>query len=83
MRHIPLKPALGLVAAAALLSGCGGGGGGGGDTPTAPPAQAAMPFMGNSVQSLLQYMNRLIAQTSETSTPEPVDNQPLPVDDTV
>ncbi|QIM50679.1 hypothetical protein [Hydrogenophaga crocea] len=81
MRHIPLKPALGLVLAGALLSGCGGGGGDA--PPAAPQAQAAMPFMGNSVQSLLQYMNRLIAQTSETSTPEPVDNQPLPVDDTV
>ena len=81
MRHISLKPALGLVLAGVLLSGCGGGGGDA--PPAAPPAQAAMPFMGNSVQSLLQYMNRLIAQTSETSTPEPVDNQPLPVDDTV
>lgn len=80
MRHLALKPALALVAAGALLTGCGGGGGG---NAAEPPAQAAMPFMGNSVQSLLQYMNRLIAQTSETSTPEPVDNQPLPVDDTV
>lgn len=80
MRHLSLKPALALVAAGALLTGCGGGGGG---NAAEPPAQAAMPFMGNSVQSLLQYMNRLIAQTSETSTPEPVDNQPLPVDDTV
>jgi len=80
MRHISLKPALALVAAGALLTGCGGGGGG---NAAEPPAQTAMPFMGNSVQSLLQYMNRLIAQTSETSVPEPVDNQPLPVDDTV
>jgi hypothetical protein len=80
MRHLSLKPALALVAAGALLTGCGGGGGG---NAAEPPAQAAMPFMGNSVQSLLQYMNRLIAQTSETSEPEPVDNQPLPVDDTV
>jgi hypothetical protein len=39
--------------------------------------------MGTTVQSLLDYMNQLIAQTSETSEPEPVDGTPLPVDDTV
>jgi ABC-type glycerol-3-phosphate transport system substrate-binding protein len=67
------------VAAAAALAGCGGGGG-----DDAAPAQpeATKPFMGNTVQSLLDYMNRLIAQTSETTEPEPVDNTPLPVDDT-
>ena len=79
MRH-PLATSLLAVAAAAALAGCGGGGG-----DAAAPAQpeAATPFMGSTVQSLLDYMNQLIAQTSETTEPEPVDNTPLPVDDTV
>lgn len=75
----PLATSLLAVAAAAALAGCGGGG------DDAAPAQpeAAKPFMGTTVQSLLDYMNQLIAQTSETTEPEPVDNTPLPVDDTV
>ena len=79
MRH-HLATSLLAVAAAAALAGCGGGGG-----DAAAPAQpeAATPFMGSTVQSLLDYMNQLIAQTSETTEPEPVDNTPLPVDDTV
>jgi ABC-type glycerol-3-phosphate transport system substrate-binding protein len=78
MRH-PLATSLLAVAAAAALAGCGGGGG---DAAPAEP-EAAKPFMGTTVQSLLDYMNQLIAQTSETTEPEPVDNTPLPVDDTV
>ncbi|MDZ4100821.1 MAG: hypothetical protein U1E12_03985 [Hydrogenophaga sp.] len=66
--------------AAAALAGCGGGGGN--DAAPAQP-QAATPFMGTTVQSLLDYMNQLIAQTDETSEPQPVDNVALPVDDTV
>lgn len=77
MRH-PLATTLLAVAAAAALAGCGGGGG---DATPAQP-EAARPFMGTTVQSLLDYMNQLIAQTSETTEPEPVDNTPLPVDDT-
>jgi ABC-type glycerol-3-phosphate transport system substrate-binding protein len=79
MRHHLTKSLL-AVAAAAALAGCGGGGG-----DDAAPAQpgATSPFMGTTVQSLLDYMNQLIAQTSETSEPEPVDGTPLPVDDTV
>ncbi len=79
MRHHLTKSLL-AVAAAAALAGCGGGGGD--DAAPAQPA-AASPFMGTTVQSLLDYMNQLIAQTSETSEPEPVDGTPLPVDDTV
>ncbi len=79
MRHHLTKSLL-AVAAAAALAGCGGGGGD--DAAPAQPA-AASPFMGSTVQSLLDYMNQLIAQTSETSEPEPVDGTPLPVDDTV
>ena len=78
-----------------VLAGCGGGGGdsaaspapaggGGGDSAASPAsAPAPAPFMGFTVQSLLDYMNQLIAQTSETTEPEPVDSTPLPVDDTV
>jgi ABC-type glycerol-3-phosphate transport system substrate-binding protein len=78
MRH-HLATSLLAVAAAAALAGCGGGGG---DAAPAQP-EASKPFMGSTVQSLLDYMNQLIAQTSETTEPEPVDNTPLPVDDTV
>ncbi|PZO15163.1 MAG: hypothetical protein DCF26_13820 [Burkholderiales bacterium] len=80
MRHHLKTSLLAVAAATALLAGCGGGGG-----DDAAPAQpeASKPFMGTTVQSLLDYMNQLIAQTSETSEPEPVDGTPLPVDDTV
>jgi hypothetical protein len=74
------KCALAAVIATAALAGCGGGGGN-----AAAPAEPApaRPFMGTTVQSLLDYMNQLIAQTDETSEPQPLDNTPLPVDDTV
>jgi len=83
MRHQLAKSVLAVTVAATALAGCGGGGGGGGDAAAPAQPQAATPFMGTTVQSLLDYMNQLIAQTSETSEPEPVDNKPLPVDDTV
>lgn len=81
MRQHLAKSLLAVAVTTTALAGCGGGGGG----DAAPPAQpeAAKPFMGTTVQSLLDYMNQLIAQTSETSEPEPVNNTPLPVDDTV
>jgi ABC-type glycerol-3-phosphate transport system substrate-binding protein len=80
MTHPLAKSVLAMTVAAAALAGCGGGGG-----DDAAPAQpeAAAPFMCTTVQSLLDYMNQLIAQTSETTEPEPVDGTPLPVDDTV
>ena len=80
MRHHLAKSLLAVTVAATALAGCGGGGG---DEAAPTQPQAATPFMGTTVQSLLDYMNQLIAQTSETSEPEPVDNKPLPVDDTV
>lgn len=73
-----LVKTLAAAAVVAVLAGCGGGGGNG--TPAAP--QFTSPFSGTTVQSLLAYMNQLIAGTSETSEPEAVDNTPLPVDDT-
>jgi ABC-type glycerol-3-phosphate transport system substrate-binding protein len=80
MRHPLATSVLAVAVAAAALAGCGGGGG---DAPAPAQPEAAKPFMGSTVQSLLDYMNQLIAQTSETTEPEPVDNTPLPVDDTV
>lgn len=80
MRQHLAKSLLAVAVTTTALAGCGGGGGG--DAPPAQP-EAAKPFMGTTVQSLLDYMNQLIAQTSETSEPEPVNNTPLPVDDTV
>ncbi|MES2840978.1 MAG: hypothetical protein V4794_11925 [Pseudomonadota bacterium] len=80
MRQHLAKSLLVVAVTTTALAGCGGGGG---DDPAPAPPQAASPFMGTTVQSLLDYMNQLIAQTSETSEPEPVDNTPLPVDDTV
>lgn len=73
---------VGLFVVTALV-GCGGGGDGGVGGDAAPPPQTARPFMGTTVQSLLDYMNRLIAQTDETSEPQPVDGTPLPTDNTV
>jgi len=80
MRHPLARHLLAVTVATAALAGCGGGGG-----DDAAPAQpeAASPFMGTTVQSLLDYMEQLIAQTSETTEPVPVDSTPLPVDDTV
>ncbi len=74
-----------LLASAAItvaLAGCGGGGGSG-DALSTPPVSPASPFTGGTVQSLIDYMNRLLAQTDETSEPQPVDGTPLPTDDTV
>jgi hypothetical protein len=80
MRQDLAKFVLAVVVTAAALAGCGGGGGDDAVAPTQP--EATNPFMGTTVQSLLDYMNQLIAQTDETSEPQPVDNTPLPVDDT-
>lgn len=80
MRHPLATSVLVVAVATAALAGCGGGGG---DAPAPAQPEAAKPFMGSTVQSLLDYMNQLIAQTSETTEPEPVDATPLPVDDTV
>lgn len=78
MRQHLSKSLLAVVAAAGALAGCGGGGG---DAVPSTPAISS-PFMGATVQSLLDYMNQLIAQTSETTEPEAVDATPLPMDDT-
>ena len=81
-----VKCVLAVAVTTVALAGCGGNGNGGGSGggaggPSQPPADK--PFMGTTVQSLLEYMNQLIAKTDETSEPQPVDATPLPVDDTV
>ena len=63
----------------ALLAGCGGGGDGA--APNLP--QTSSVFMGTTVQSLLDYVNGLIARTDETSEPQPLGSAPLPTDDTL
>lgn len=85
MRQHFVKSLAASAAVALALAGCGGGGDGGGANPpgTSSPAPGLVPFMGTTVQSLLDYMNQLIAQTDETSEPQPLDATPLPVDDTV
>lgn len=86
MRQHLVKSLAATATVALALAGCGGGGGdGGGANPpgTSTPTPGLVPFMGTTVQSLLDYMNQLIAQTDETSEPQPLDATPLPVDDTV
>jgi hypothetical protein len=83
MRQLLVKSLAPTLVAMALLAGCGGGGGddnhaGGGGT--APPP-AAGSTIGTTVESLLAFMNRLIANTNETDDPVPLDATPLPVDD--
>lgn len=80
MRQDLAKFVLAAVVTTAALAGCGGGGGDDAAAPAQPDATS--PFMGTTVQSLLEYMNQLIARTDDTSEPQPVDNTPLPVDDT-
>ncbi|MGQ3172256.1 MAG: hypothetical protein ACT6SF_01640 [Hydrogenophaga sp.] len=67
----------------AALAGCGGGGGDASSTAQPQQPSGPAPFMGATVQSLLDYMNQLIAQTDETSEPQPLADRPLPVDDAV
>ena len=65
-----------------LLAGCGGGGDGGAGAGGAGGSPSA-PGVGGTLQSLAAFMNNLIDGTSETSEPVPLDNTPLPTDDTV
>lgn len=67
-----------------LLAGCGGGGDGGATAGAGGSVGSPSgPGVGSTVESLLAFMNGLIDGTSETSEPVPLDNTPLPVDDTV
>jgi|JI7StandDraft_1071085.scaffolds.fasta_scaffold2091973_1 ABC-type glycerol-3-phosphate transport system substrate-binding protein len=84
MRHQLAKCAAVTAVAVAALAGCGGGGGDASSSGQAQPQPTGpAPFMGATVQSLLDYMNQLIAQTDETSEPQPLADRPLPVDDSV
>ncbi len=62
------------VVSTALLAGCGGGGG---DSAPVPPK----PDIGTSVGALVDFMQLLIAGTSETSEPIDTDTLVLVVDD--
>lgn len=84
MRQLLVKSLAPALVATALLAGCGGGGGddnsaGGGGGGTAPPPAGST--IGTTVESLLAFMNRLIANTNETDDPVPLNSTPLPVDD--
>ena len=65
-----------------LLAGCGGGGDGGAGAGSVGGNPSA-PGVGGTLQSLAAFMNNLIDGTCETSEPVPLDNTPLPTDDTV
>ena len=64
-----------VLSAALALSACGGGGDGGGAAPTPPDISL-------SVSALLDFMQGLVAGTSETSDPIDINALTLAVDDT-
>ena len=68
-----------VLSATLALSACGGGGGDGAGAAAAAPAP---PDIGQSVAALLDYMQGLIAGTSETSDPVDINPLTLAVDDT-
>ena len=80
MKHLSLKWLVSTVMAVALVAGCGGGGGGSPVVGNAPPVTP--PGIGESVDALLAFMTRLLANTTETGDPVVLDNKPLAVDDT-
>ena len=82
MRHQLAKCAAVTAVAVAALAGCGGGGGDASSSGQAQPQPTGpAPFMGATVQSLLDYMNRCCSD-DETSEPRrwPIDPA---VDDSV
>jgi hypothetical protein len=81
MRQLLVKSLAPALVAASLLAGCGGGGGDDNNAGGAAPPPAAGSTIGTTVESLLAFMNRLIANTNETDDPVPLDGTPLPVDD--
>ena len=78
MQKLPLRSAAVVLAACALLSACGGGGDDG-------PASARTTDVPSSAQSsidgLIAYINELIGQTSDTSSPVLVGDAVLPTSD--
>ena len=78
-----------LAIAAAALAGCGGSeGDAGGEvealaTMSQTETGTAMPFAEPTAPASMGFVNQLIEQTSETSEPEPLDNKPLPTDESV
>lgn len=72
MKNLRLRLFVATALAAAIVAGCGGGDGGN------PPA----PDISSSVSALLDFMNNLIAGTSETTEPIDIDGLTLATDDT-
>ena len=91
MRSFQPRLAMLLIAMAMALAACGGGdgdgivlgagGGGPGDTPGSPTTQVPASAQG-SVAGLIAYLQQLIAETSETSSPVLLGDAVLPTDDT-
>ena len=87
MRH-PLTTSL-LAIAAAAIAGCGGGDGDSNANMEADAMATTAQFdTATSSEDMkapasMDFVNQLIGQTSETTEPEPVDNTPLPTDDSV
>ncbi len=72
MDKLNSKLMLTAVLSAALVAGCGGGGGGG---------SAAAPDVSQSVSAVLDFINKVITDTSETSEPMDISAITLAVDD--
>ena len=68
------------VLATALLAGCGGGDVVSNVPPPPTPAPPA-PSVGNTVSVLIQYVQQLIAATSDTSEPVDINGLTLVADD--
>ena len=66
----------------ALLSACGGGGGSAAPVAEVPSAPVVNIDIGQSVTALLDYVARLITETSDTSEPIAVTSLTLAADDT-
>lgn len=76
MDKLNSKAALTAVATALLMAGCGGGGDG-----NTAPAQPA-PDPGQSVTTLVDFIDRMITNNSENSDPIDINALTLAIDDT-
>lgn len=79
MTKSDLRCAAAVLAAAAFLAACGSNG----DGPAASTSTTDVPASAqSSVSGLIDYINSLIAMTSETSEPVRLGDATLPTDDT-
>lgn len=82
MTKTSAKSLVAVAAMVALLSACGGGGGSAAPVAEVPPAPVVNIDIGQSVTALLDYVARLITETSDTSEPIAVTSLTLAADDT-